>query len=51
MAPMSSQMKPNIATRASRRVPLAVVIVGVGVNPSNCARKGAPPVAIAEIDT
>ena len=65
MAPMSSHMKPNIATRASSRVPLtlqavantiiasamAVVFVGVTGKPRSCATNGAPPVATAAIET
>ena len=59
MAPTNSQMKPNIATRASRRVPLkfssvvmamsasAMMVVAKGVlsTPNSCARNGAIPVA------
>ena len=63
MAPTSSQMNPNIATRASRRVPLklstvvmtmrtsaiAVVATGVLSSPNSCARNGATPVATPAI--
>ncbi len=63
MAPTSSQMNPNIATRANNRVPLrlsavvmamrmraiAVVATGVLSSPNNCARNGATPVATPAI--
>ncbi len=59
MAPTSSQMNPNMAARASKRVPLklssvvavmstramTVVATGVMSRPNNCSTNGATPVA------
>ena len=61
MAPISSHTNPNIATRASSRVPtrLSSVVIAISTSAitvnctgvpsitSNCAMKGAAPVAIA----